>query len=68
MYADEMTPHCACGRQAYESCCCCGAPLCPMCFETGAGFCRASDCFTEERIEAMEREMRGEDDNPFLDL
>jgi hypothetical protein len=69
--------HCGCGREALEYCCCCGAPLCFMCFEVGAGFCGASDCFTEERIDAMEQELRGDEedtpgegttDNLFMDL
>lgn len=31
---------CRCGRVACrEACDQCGAPLCPMCFETGGGFC-----------------------------
>jgi len=37
---DDDDPVCACGRAwAGEACGQCGAALCPMCFETGAGFC-----------------------------
>jgi hypothetical protein len=50
--------HCwNCGRPAFEACCCCGNALCPMCFETGGGFCTDPDCWTDERGEAMERAM-----------
>jgi hypothetical protein len=38
---DDAGPvECRCGRVACsEACEQCGAPLCPMCFETGVGFC-----------------------------
>lgn len=37
---DDYPPLCSCGRMSCaEACEQCGAPLCPMCFETGAGFC-----------------------------
>ena len=37
---------CACGRPTCgEGCEECGEPLCPMCFECGAGFC--DECSTE---------------------
>jgi len=38
---DEDEERCSkCGRPtAFEACCGCGAPLCPMCFECGCGFC-----------------------------
>ena len=36
-----------CGRQTCaELCCECGLPICPMCAETGVGFC--SQCPTED--------------------
>lgn len=39
-YEEEGEPECQCGRKtAGEGCEQCGQPLCPMCFETGAGFC-----------------------------
>lgn len=38
-YGSEQ-PVCACGRESiFEGCEECGKPLCPMCFECGAGFC-----------------------------
>lgn len=38
--SDNGPVECRCGRVACrEACQQCGAPLCPMCFETGAGFC-----------------------------
>lgn len=51
-----------CHRTSFEACCCCGAPLCPMCFETGAGFCGGTACMTEENIAAMEQQLRGEEE------
>jgi hypothetical protein len=39
------------GRRAFESCNQCGVPLCPMCFECGAGFC---DRHPDERFEDIE--------------
>ena len=61
---DDPGARCACGRTAFEMCCSCGTALCPMCFETGAGFCGHTDCLTDERIDAMNRELRGEEDHP----
>lgn len=37
---EDMEALCSCGRPTIGECCeQCGMPLCPMCFETGAGFC-----------------------------
>lgn len=37
---DNTDPSCSCGRETIgEGCQQCGSPLCPICFETGAGFC-----------------------------
>ncbi len=38
---DDVEPiACPCGRvSCREACEQCGTPLCPMCFETGGGFC-----------------------------
>ena len=39
-YDDDDEPRCKCGGSTVgESCSECGSPLCPMCFEGGAGFC-----------------------------
>lgn len=39
-YPAEPEPLCSCGRATCgEGCQQCGLPLCPMCFEAGAGFC-----------------------------
>lgn len=40
-YTDEDDPvACSCGREtAGEGCGQCGEDLCPMCYESGAGFC-----------------------------
>lgn len=39
-YDDDGPVTCRCGRAACaEACEQCGDPLCPMCFELGAGFC-----------------------------
>ena len=63
--SDDYSPLCSCGRDSDEACECCGAPLCFMCFEIGAGFCGREDCFTPERIEAMKRALRDdEEDTP----
>lgn len=38
---EQDGPRCACGRESIaEGCEECGTPLCPMCYECGAGFCR----------------------------
>lgn len=50
-YAHEDDPEttCAeCNRPGIDNCQCCGAPLCGMHSEVGAGFCK--DCPTEEWI------------------
>jgi hypothetical protein len=37
---DAELVRCRCGRESCaEACDQCGYPLCPMCFETGGGFC-----------------------------
>lgn len=59
---DEHFPPCACGRPAHESCGCCGAPLCFMCCETGAGFCAGLPCATEELLDELDQRMRGNDE------
>jgi hypothetical protein len=49
MYADDISERCSlCRREALDDCNGCGAPLCGMCFEIGAGFCGQRDCFPGE--------------------
>jgi hypothetical protein len=43
---DKICAECG-GRTVGERCSQCGLPLCPMCFETGGGFCSA--CPSEDR-------------------
>ena len=53
---DRDDPESACivcgDQRTLEECCCCGAPLCPMHYELGAGFCR--ECPTKEWCEEQE--------------
>ena len=50
---DDPENACAeCGRPGIDSCQCCGAPLCGMHGEIGAGFC--NDCPTAEWIAEQE--------------
>lgn len=46
-----------CGSRAFEDCGFCGNPLCPMCSETGGGFCDGPH--TNDQVEAYGRMLRG---------
>jgi hypothetical protein len=53
---DDEPALCDCGRPTVgEGCQQCGTPLCPMCFEVGAGFCgkHPDDDFMPEKEEDM---------------
>lgn len=55
-----MIPLCSCGRHGdHESCGCCGAPLCGVCFEMDGGFCAGMVCATPERLAAMHELLSG---------
>lgn len=58
---DEFRVCVCCGRDPLDECHLCGAPLCPMCSETGAGFC--DDClrraWTEDEIDELDKRMQG---------
>jgi hypothetical protein len=56
---DVLRPLCACGREMLVQCECCGAPLCGMCSEVGAGFC-GNGCPTEAWCQEQQASMHAE--------
>lgn len=61
-FGDIEESHCLCGREGLDACHLCGMGLCPMCSETGGGFCHS--CLTrkwsDEEIADLDRRMKGD--------
>ena len=57
-YDDDWHRTCECGEHSIgDTCDCCGAPMCPRCRETKAGFCHG--CPTKEWVSEQEKKFAG---------